>query len=50
MTSVIECDSIKQLEENVEFAVRFSPMPDDMAKTLIKNIAPYARQLMYYKP
>lgn len=48
-TAVIGCDSIQHLEENVEFAVRFSPMPEDRAKTLIKKVQFYALQLMYYK-
>jgi predicted aldo/keto reductase-like oxidoreductase len=49
-TAVIGCDNISQLKENVEFAVHFSPMLADRSKTLIKNVKPYARQLMYYKP
>jgi aryl-alcohol dehydrogenase-like predicted oxidoreductase len=49
-TAVIGCDNISQLEENVEFAGHFSPMSADRSKTLIKNVKPYARQLMYYKP
>ncbi len=49
-TAVIGCDSIEQLEKNREFAVRFHPMPDERAKALVKNVEPFARQLMYYKP
>jgi predicted aldo/keto reductase-like oxidoreductase len=49
-TAVIGCDNISQLKGNVEFAVHFSPMSADRSKTLIKNVKPYARQLMYYKP
>lgn len=47
---VIGCDSIEQLEENARFAARFKPMSEDEMKTLINDIKPYARQLMYYKP
>ena len=47
--AVIGCDSIQHLEENVEFAVRFSPMPEDRANALIKKVQFYALQLMYYK-
>jgi aryl-alcohol dehydrogenase-like predicted oxidoreductase len=49
-TTVIGCDSIPQLEENVAFAKRFRPMPEEQMKSLVERIQPYARQLMYYKP
>jgi predicted aldo/keto reductase-like oxidoreductase len=49
-TAVIGCDNTQQLEENVGFAVRFVPLPHDRAKTLLKKVEPFARQLMYYKP
>jgi aryl-alcohol dehydrogenase-like predicted oxidoreductase len=47
---VIGCDSIAQLEENVRFAETFEPMSDDETEELVAHSAPYARQLMYYKP
>jgi predicted aldo/keto reductase-like oxidoreductase len=49
-TTVIGCDSIAQLEENVSFAKRFRPMSEGQMKSLVEKIRPYARQLMYYKP
>jgi len=49
-TVVIGCDNIMQLEENVRFAESFEPMTDDEIQDFIKQIAPYAKQLMYYKP
>jgi aryl-alcohol dehydrogenase-like predicted oxidoreductase len=49
-TVVIGCDSILQLEENVEFAMKFSPMPDAKMRDLIGKVKPFSRQLMYYKP
>ena len=49
-TVVIGCDNIMQLEENVRFAESFEPMPEDEIKYLINQTAPYAKQLMYYKP
>jgi aryl-alcohol dehydrogenase-like predicted oxidoreductase len=48
-TVVIGCDSIEQLEENVTFAARFKPMPEEQMKTLMEKVRPFARQLMYYK-
>lgn len=48
--AVIGCDDVRQLEENVKFASSFSPMTEKEAQKLIKNVSPYARDLMYYKP
>jgi predicted aldo/keto reductase-like oxidoreductase len=49
-TAVIGCDSISQLEENVNFAAAFSPMSAKEMQGIEKTVAPYARSLMYYKP
>jgi aryl-alcohol dehydrogenase-like predicted oxidoreductase len=49
-TAVIGCDNPGQLEENVRFASAFSPMTDEEEKEFVDRTAPYARQLMYYKP
>ena len=47
---VIGCDNIAQLEQNVEFAGSFEPMTQEEQQDLIRNVSPFARQLMYYKP
>jgi predicted aldo/keto reductase-like oxidoreductase len=49
-TGVIGCDSIEQIEENVRFAESFQPLGDTEKRELEDRVAPYARQLMYYKP
>jgi len=49
-TAVIGCDDVEQLEENVKLAVSFSPMTEKEAQELIRNVSPFARELMYYKP
>jgi len=49
-TAVIGCDDIHPLEENVNFASSFTPMPQEEQTELLEFVAPYARQLMYYKP
>ena len=49
-TVVIGCDNIIQLEENVCFAESFEPMTNGETQDFINQIAPYAKQLMYYKP
>ena len=49
-TAVIGCDNLMQLSDNVEMARRFEAMPDMEATELIDAVAPFARQLMYYKP
>ncbi|MBI5664433.1 MAG: aldo/keto reductase [Nitrospirae bacterium] len=48
-TVVIGCDDIDQIEENVQFAKSFKPMPPGDQKKLISSISPYARELMMYK-
>jgi aryl-alcohol dehydrogenase-like predicted oxidoreductase len=48
-TAVIGCDDLRQLEENVSFASTFIPMPEKEQAELLQFVAPYARQLMYYK-
>jgi predicted aldo/keto reductase-like oxidoreductase len=49
-TIVLGCDDLRQLEENVGFAARFQPMTPEEQQALVSHVAPYARQLMYYKP
>ena len=49
-TAVIGCDDVEQLEENVKLAGSFSPMTEKETQELIRNVSPYARELMYYKP
>ncbi len=49
-TAIIGCDTIAHLEENVRRAKSFTPMKGQEMGRLSELIAPYARQLMYYKP
>jgi len=49
-TIVIGCDDVAQLEENVRLAEAFEPMTDDEQRKLVRDVAPFARQLAYYKP
>ncbi len=48
-TAVIGCDDIPQLEENTSFASSLAPMSQQEQEELLESVAPYARQLMYYK-
>jgi len=47
---VIGCEDVLQLEENVRFAGSFESMTDEEMRKLIRDVSPFARQLMYYKP
>jgi predicted aldo/keto reductase-like oxidoreductase len=47
---VIGCDTVSQLEQNVAFAQSFEPMTKAEQQALVRAVAPYARELMYYKP
>jgi aryl-alcohol dehydrogenase-like predicted oxidoreductase len=49
-TAIIGCDTIAQLEENVSCARSFVPQKEKEIGSLIDFIAPYARELLYYKP
>ncbi len=49
-TVVIGCDTVSQLEQNAAFASSFEPMMREEQETLVRDTAPFARQLMYYKP
>lgn len=49
-TAIIGCDTIAQLEENVRYAQSFTRQSEAEMEGLVKHVAPYARQLMYYKP
>lgn len=49
-TIVVGCDDLRHLEENVRFAWSFTPMVAEEMEQLVLRVAPYARQLMYYKP
>jgi len=48
--AVIGCDDLMQLSDNTDIARGFVPMSDKEATELIDAVAPFARQLMYYKP
>ncbi len=48
-TAVIGCDNLDQLEENVYFARSFKPMDWEEQDGFVEAIAPFARQLLYYK-
>lgn len=47
---VVGCDDIAQLEENIKYAEAFVPMSVTEQEKLVSEVAPFARQLMYYKP
>jgi len=49
-TAIIGCDTISQLGENVNYARSFVPLKEKEIDNLIDSVAPYARELMYYKP
>lgn len=48
-TAIIGCDTIAQLEENAGYARSFAPLTEKEIGSLTDFVAPYARELMYYK-
>lgn len=49
-TAVVGCDTIEQLKENAEIAAGFFPLKLKELKHVTQLVAPYAKDLMYYKP
>ena len=49
-TTVIGCDNVEQVEQNAAFAGRFQPLSESEMRTLADHVAPFAGELMYYKP
>jgi len=49
-TVVIGCDTLQQLERNIDYVSSFEPMSDEEAGALIRDVTPFAQRLMYYKP
>lgn len=49
-TAVVGCDTVRQLEENVQCAKSFAAMTEDEIEKIVGDTADYARDLMYYKP
>jgi len=49
-TIVVGCDSLAHLEENIHIAAAFQPMTSEEQREIIRNTAPFARKLTYYKP
>jgi aryl-alcohol dehydrogenase-like predicted oxidoreductase len=48
-TAIIGCDDLEQLEQNVYFARSFKPMDWEQQDGFVEAVAPYARDLLYYK-
>jgi aryl-alcohol dehydrogenase-like predicted oxidoreductase len=49
-TIVIGCDDLAQLEQNAAFARSYEPMTMTEQERLRRDVAPFARRLLYYKP
>lgn len=49
-TAVVGCDSVLQLRENASAAANFLKLKSVEVQRLTAMVAPYARDLMYYKP
>ncbi len=48
-TTIIGVDTIKQLEENVAFAARFTPLSETQMHELEKRTLPIVRQALYFR-
>jgi aryl-alcohol dehydrogenase-like predicted oxidoreductase len=48
-TVIIGCDSIAQLEENVQLAREFTPLSDSQAAELVKRAEPVSKQSLFFR-
>ncbi|HXE91244.1 MAG TPA: aldo/keto reductase [Terriglobales bacterium] len=48
-TVIVGCDSVQQLEENVELARRFTPLSDSQMAALVARTKPIARQALFFR-
>jgi len=48
-TAIIGCDSIGQLEENVQLAREFTPLSDAQASTLVARSEPVAKPSLFFR-
>jgi hypothetical protein len=48
-TVIIGCDTIAQLEENVQLAREFTPLSDSQTAELVKRAEPVAKQSLFFR-
>jgi len=48
-TVIIGCDTIAQLEENVQLARNFTPLSDNQTAELVKRAEPVAKQSLFFR-
>jgi aryl-alcohol dehydrogenase-like predicted oxidoreductase len=48
-TVIIGCDTIAQLEENVQLARDFTPLSEHQLATLTQKAEPVARQALFFR-
>jgi hypothetical protein len=48
-TVIIGCDSIAQLDENVQLAREFTPLSDNQAEALVKRAEPVSKPSLFFR-
>jgi aryl-alcohol dehydrogenase-like predicted oxidoreductase len=48
-TVIIGCDTIAQLEENVQLAREFTPLSDNQLAELVKRVEPVSKQSLFFR-
>jgi hypothetical protein len=48
-TVIIGCDTVPQLEENVQLAREFTPLSDSQLAELVKRVEPVSRQSLFFR-
>ena len=45
----VSCDTVPQLEENVQLAREFTPLSDSQLAELVKRVEPVSRQSLFFR-
>jgi aryl-alcohol dehydrogenase-like predicted oxidoreductase len=48
-TVIIGCDTVPQMEENVQLAREFTPLSDNQLAELVKRVEPVSRQSLFFR-
>jgi hypothetical protein len=48
-TVIVGCDSIQQLEENVQLSREFTPLNDRQMKTIVEKAQPVAQPALFFR-
>ena len=48
-TAIVGCDSVAQLEENVQLAREFTPLSEKQLAALVEKTGPVSKQALFFR-